>query len=109
MVVAGQLLVVETLESFRRGHGIMLRVLGQMEGVADAVQGLDGVNAVDAVEDDADSTSVRLHTDARPGLLTELGNLARDKGWTVTELTRVHHDLEDIFKKLKTPSQELVT
>ena len=109
MVVAGQLHVDETLESFRRGHGILLRVLGQMEGVADAVQGLDGVNAVDAVEDDADSTSVRLHTDARPGLLTELGNLARDKGWTVTELTRVHHDLEDIFKKLKTPSQELVT
>jgi ABC-2 type transport system ATP-binding protein len=109
MVVAGQLHVDETLESFRRGHGILLRVLGQAEGVANAVQGLDGVNAVDAVEDDADNTSVRLHTDARPGLLTELGNLARDKGWTVTELTRVHHDLEDIFKKLKTPSQEMVT
>ena len=94
----------DLLRWLRRGVCERARVM-----VSDAVQGLDGVNAVDAVEDDADSTSVRLHTDARPGLLTELGNLARDKGWTVTELTRVHHDLEDIFKKLKTPSQELVT
>ncbi|MEE2713426.1 MAG: ATP-binding cassette domain-containing protein [Planctomycetota bacterium] len=109
MVVAGELHVDETLESFGRGHGVLLRLLGQVDRVTEAVMEVDGVDAVDPVDEDTDSTTVRLHTDARPGLLTELGNLARAKSWTVIELTRLHHDLEDIFKKLKTSPQEVST
>ena len=49
-----------------------------------------------------------MKTDARAGLLTTIGNTAAQRGWTVVELTRLHHDLEDIFKKLKSQSTEVV-
>ena len=105
MIVAGEVHVDEPLESFRRGHGIAVRLLGNVDA-ATALTSVDGVESVVAVPDTGGNTAFEISTDARPGLLTEIGKVAGDQGWTIVELTRLHHDLEDIFRKLKTPSAE---
>ena len=58
------------------------------------------------VNDENGNTAVRLKTDARQGLLSELGRCAHEAGWTVIELTHEHHDLEDIFRELKAEKEE---
>ncbi len=108
MVVAGQLHVDETLESFRRGHGVLLRLLGDVPDAQSSLATMEGITDVSCGRGDDGNTVLELKTDARAGLLTTIGNTAAQRGWTVVELTRLHHDLEDIFKKLKSQSTEVV-
>jgi len=106
MVVAGRLHVDEPLETFRRGHSVLLRVFGQADGLSERVAQIGGVEDVALVNDENGNTAVRLKTDARQGLLSELGRCAHEAGWTVIELTHEHHDLEDIFRELKAEKEE---
>jgi ABC-2 type transport system ATP-binding protein len=102
MIVAGRIHVDEPLESFRRGHAIAVRLLGEFEEARGRFAALPGVTDVEPIPDRDGNTALRLHTDAREGLLTTIGRTAADAGWTIVELTREHHDLEDIFRRLRT-------
>ena len=106
MIVAGRLHVDEPLETFRRGHAVLMRVLGQVDDLRERASTVAGVQRAESIVDETGNTAVRLHTDAREGLLSTLGSCARDAGWTIIELTREHHDLEDIFRSLKLEKEE---
>lgn len=101
MIVAGRIHVDESMESFRRGHGIVVRLLGAPNGVAERLAKVPGVSKVESKADRDGNSAFRLATDAREGLLTAIGKVAQESGWTMTELAREHHDLEDIFRALR--------
>lgn len=101
MIVAGRIHIDEDMESFRRGHTISLRILAPPPEVGDLLAQVPGVERVELLEGEEGSRQYRLHTDAREGLLEEIGKLAHEKDWILTELQREHRDLEDIFRELR--------
>ncbi len=101
MIVAGRLHVDEPMESFRRGKAIIVRLLGSPAGAADRLAKVEGVSSIETIADRDGNSAFRLHSDGREGLLTSVAKLAQTAGWTPIELAREHHDLEEIFRRLK--------
>ncbi|HNS52736.1 MAG TPA: ATP-binding cassette domain-containing protein [Anaerolineae bacterium] len=79
-------------------------ILVLAEGTPDvrtALQSLHGVHAVEVVAT-AEGTSYRVRGMGKVDLRPALFDLAREKGWPLTELRRDHRTLETVFNELVT-------
>ncbi|GIW72217.1 MAG: multidrug ABC transporter ATP-binding protein [Planctomycetota bacterium] len=87
--------------------GDVLVVAGEGAGLEQARAALAALPGVRAVEADGGAGSaqdsgfrLRLRTDGRDGLGAEVFRLARDRGWTLTELRPENASLEEVFQEL---------
>lgn len=92
----------------RRTGGVRYRVEAEGTGVAEALQTLPGVTGA-TVEPAADRTRVLLDAGPDHELRPEIFAMARDRGWTLWELTRERATLEEVFRGLtaEAPVDEL--
>ena len=105
IIVSGKVHRDQPLEEFRRGRSVLVRFLGSATGAGEQLAHVGGVEKVTEVAPIAGNPGFRLDSDAREGILAEIGTLAASQGWTLAELTREHHDLEDVFRALGTQEE----
>jgi ABC-2 type transport system ATP-binding protein len=100
----GRLIADGTVDALLSGEGGGVRVRVEIAADAgEAARALEGLTSVASVRPDPDAApragflvTGRGKRDPRPDIF----DLARDRGWTVWELTREREDLETLFREL---------
>jgi ABC-2 type transport system ATP-binding protein len=107
---AGKILAADTVENLQNQIGKSGQVVVEVAAPVDALKtcwdDLPGVEHVDVVP--VDGEYVRCSLTAHPGLdlRPQVFARVREAGWTLRELTRTRHSLEDIFVRFTRPESE---
>lgn len=101
MIVGGKIHVDESMEAFRRGRGLRVRAVAPPAGTRQKLGSVPGVISV-SEEPQSDGTVLyRLGTAPDVDAAPAIAEAARAAGILLTELSREQHDLEEIFRSLK--------
>jgi ABC-2 type transport system ATP-binding protein len=100
MIVGGRVHADERLDAAAVATSIKVGLLNAPGDAAERLGRLAGVKSVDSLAGGAGRAAYRLHVDGRSDLLDEVGRLAAELRWTLSELVPEKRDLEEIFRSL---------
>lgn len=100
MLFSGQIKVDATLSELSGTNDAILTMDGQVDGVENKLQQLEGVEHVEVMEPINGRVIYRVHGDQQADLCPAIYKVAADNGWPVRELRPDSQTLESVFNKM---------
>lgn len=100
MLFSGQIKVDATMSELASTNDALLTVDGQIDGVENKLQQLDGVDSVEVLEPVNGHVIYRVHGDEQADLCPAIYKVAAENGWPVRELRPDLQTLESVFNKM---------